>query len=211
MNWPPGFSTRATSSSTALRSGACRIASWLHTASKLRRLEGQIVEASRRRRRSVSASPASLVMARLRSFSTVDRLRQVTCAPCSLASTRAAPPKPEPISSTRLPFRSPILEMMRSTVSPAGGADIPGLVVEADMDILAAPDGGVEIVGILAVVIVAGGVDARCIGITCRHRSSPQRERRSRDRSPRLPPGSRHRNGSAGSRHRAAGRADSSS
>ncbi len=45
-------------------------------------------------------------------------------------------------------------------------ADVPGRVVEADMDILAAPDGGVEIVGILAVIIIAGGVDARGIGVT---------------------------------------------
>ena len=94
----------------------------------------------------------------------------------------------------------------------ARAADILGRVVEADMDVLAAPDGGVEIVGILAVVIVARGVDARGLDVaTCRHRSSPQREQRNRDRFPRLPPGSRHRNGSAGSRHPAAGRADSSS
>jgi hypothetical protein len=67
-------------------------------------------------------------------------------------------------------------EMLRHAIDgrPARLADVAAFLVNADMDILAAPDGGVEIVGFLAVIIVARGGDARAGRLRHRHSSSPR-------------------------------------
>src|SRR5690606_16914415 len=83
---------------------------------------------------------------------------------------------------------------------PAGQADVRGRVVKADMDVLAAPDAAVEIVGLGAVVVVAGDGDAVDGFAVTHRRPSPRRGRRSPDSSLPLPPESRRRNGCAGSR-----------